>query len=202
MTLDELAAVLDRLHRHKTVGYGNAWRKRGEVLSIFTNIARKYDRLEVALDQAVSSSDERLIDTAADLTVYAGKYLTWLAEQQPTAFDQITGQPFADQCSDAVGPDGLREVLRAMTERGSTGRPASQAEAWQSVRTAFAILERGLMNQADPSATATLTYAQKTEATWELMVNGGLLTIAIAAGDASALADWLAEIDVMDRRGD
>src|SRR3954452_18696688 len=98
--LDGAAALdlLGRLHAHKNAGYGDAWRKRGELLSIFTNLARKYDRLVVALDEGVRSDDEGLLDTAGDLCVYAGKYLTWLAEQHPDGFDAVTRGATSAQC--------------------------------------------------------------------------------------------------------
>lgn len=34
------------LHSKKTIMYGDAWKKRGEILSILSNISRKFDRLE------------------------------------------------------------------------------------------------------------------------------------------------------------
>lgn len=91
----ELVRVLSILHSKKSAIYGNAWRKRGEVLSIFCNIARKYDRLEMAvvtgefdraLDGSLDRSVEPIIDTLADLAIYALKYLTFLAEASPGAF--------------------------------------------------------------------------------------------------------------------
>jgi hypothetical protein len=91
----EALALLARLHAHKNRGYGDAWRKRGELLSIFTNLARKYDRLVIALDQGRRSSDERLLDTAGDLCVYAVKYLTWLAAEHP---ESIRGSLDAGCC--------------------------------------------------------------------------------------------------------
>src|SRR3954449_10246576 len=96
--------LLIALHSHKTTGYSDAWRKRGELLSIFTNLARKYDRLIVALDEGVRSRDERLPDTVGDLCVYAGKYLTWLAEQHPEAFDAVTRGATSEECADNGSP--------------------------------------------------------------------------------------------------
>jgi hypothetical protein len=70
-----------QLHRRKDAAYRDAWKKRGEVLSILANIARKVDRLEYVLDGAPTTQDESLFDTAVDLLVYALKYQTYLADQ-------------------------------------------------------------------------------------------------------------------------
>ena len=77
--LDEALDLLARLHRHKDRAYGDAWRRRGEVIGIFANIARKHDRLAVALDERVPAATEDLLDTAAVHCVDFAKYLTWLS---------------------------------------------------------------------------------------------------------------------------
>ena len=46
----DLAAAVRRLHRAKDAAYRDAWKRRGEVISILANIARKADRLEYGLD--------------------------------------------------------------------------------------------------------------------------------------------------------
>lgn len=60
------------LHAKKHASYGNSWRKRGEMMSILPNMARKVDRLGVG-DEFDSSAD-----TLIDLLVYAIKYECWL----------------------------------------------------------------------------------------------------------------------------
>lgn len=86
MTLDpEFADALRRLHRAKDAAYGDAWKRRGEVLSILANIARKVDRLEYSLDGAPATSGETLLDTAVDLLVYCLKYQEYLAGFDPEA---------------------------------------------------------------------------------------------------------------------
>jgi hypothetical protein len=83
----EIVARLEALHRVKATAYGNAWRKRGEMLSVFPNLARKYDRLEVASDRGEldaliagrpDETAEPLLDTLADLFNYAVKYVNLL----------------------------------------------------------------------------------------------------------------------------
>src|SRR5215218_11106518 len=111
----QILALLDRLHRHKDAAYGDAWRKRGEVIAIFANMARKYDRLLVAFDEQRPAATEPLGDTVADLCVYAGKYVTWIAEQHPADLD-AAGLPLpnASVIAARVGPDSLRAVLAAV----------------------------------------------------------------------------------------
>lgn len=99
-----LGDVLDRLHRAKNRAYGDAWCRCGELLGIFANIARKHDRLEVALAEPVPVSVESLPDTLADLVVYAAKYLTWLALHEPDGFTAGSLGPAVNECSAALGP--------------------------------------------------------------------------------------------------
>lgn len=61
------------LHLEKHNAYGDSWCKRGEILGIMANIARKVDRLGGA-----ETADESTLDTAIDLFVYSAKYLDWL----------------------------------------------------------------------------------------------------------------------------
>ena len=63
------------LHAEKDAAYGNSWCKRGEMLSILPNIARKVDRLEGGAE----TGDETQLDTAIDLFVYMVKYDLWKA---------------------------------------------------------------------------------------------------------------------------
>ena len=60
-----------KLHSEKHAAYGDSWKKRGELLSILPNIARKVDRL------GVSDNNESATDTAVDLFVYLAKYRDW-----------------------------------------------------------------------------------------------------------------------------
>ncbi len=75
-----LREAICRLHREKDATYRDAWKKRGEVIGILSNVARKVDRLEYVLDGAPTSRDEALLDTAVDLLVYCIKYETYLAD--------------------------------------------------------------------------------------------------------------------------
>lgn len=86
--------ALKTLEYKKTLRYGQSWRKHGEVLSIFANISRKWDRLDTMRHSGVTgTADESLIDTWGDLAVYCLKYAGFLGEvyqrdELPQTFEQ------------------------------------------------------------------------------------------------------------------
>lgn len=81
VTFQSVCDTLRMLEYKKTLRYGQSWRKHGEVLSIFANISRKYDRLETMLQSGIDgTSDESIVDTWADLAVYCLKYAGFLGE--------------------------------------------------------------------------------------------------------------------------
>src|SRR5713101_6843034 len=151
--------LLDAVHRPKDRAYRDAWRKRGELLSIFANLARKVDRLEIAMDDQEPFGVESIGDSAADLAIYAGKYLTWLAEVHPTDFESISPTLPAAECSARRGPESLRAVLRHLPswERDSGHHPPATAEeSWLRIRGAFQTLEAGFLAQAANPRTEVL----------------------------------------------
>jgi hypothetical protein len=96
------------LHRSKDESYGNAWKKRGEQVSIAANIARKVDRIESVANGA-NPNDETFLDTAVDLFVYCLKYQTFLADQDADVaaqlFGESTGGPYSE------GPSGFDRLI-------------------------------------------------------------------------------------------
>lgn len=192
-TFDRAAALdlLARLHAHKNAGYGDAWRKRGELLSIFTNLARKYDRLVVALDEGVDAADERTLDTAGDLCVYAAKYLTWLAGRSPEDFDAVS-IPEAKECADRGGTAAVDIVLGAIQVP-----TADVVHSWAAVKAAFEPLEVGLITQAE-HGNASLSWQRKIELTWDLAAASAGLLLALGAEDPNQAAIWQAEIEEME----
>jgi hypothetical protein len=78
---DQLRHAIVRLHAVKTADYGSAWKKRGEVLSVLANEARKVDRIEEVGARETSTNDESLFDTYVDLLVYLLKHQTLLADE-------------------------------------------------------------------------------------------------------------------------
>jgi NTP pyrophosphatase (non-canonical NTP hydrolase) len=116
----EFRQAVINLHRSKDAAYGDSWKRRGEQISILANIARKVDRLAQVANSGVTTADESTVDTAVDLFVYALKYLTYLADQDPAAVPSLPGRSTAaGRWSD--GPDGLEQLvavfdLTALTE--------------------------------------------------------------------------------------
>jgi hypothetical protein len=186
---DTALQLLSRLHAHKNAGYGAAWRKRGEVLSIFTNLARKYDRLVVSLDQETNSTDERLLDTVGDLCVYSAKYLTWLAEQAPEAFNAVS-ELSANECADTGGTEPLDVVLQALRPQ-----PGSVDEYWASVKAAFGPLEVGLIAQSEGKE--VFDWSRKVELAWDLAAASAGLLVALGKENSDEVASWQAEIEAM-----
>lgn len=140
-TNEEFREVVRLLHRVKDAGYRDAWKKRGEVMSIMANIARKVDRLEYAADGAPVTQDESLLDTAVDLLVYSLKYQTYLADQHTTVAAMLfdgngTTAPFSD------GPGGFEVLLSRLdvTPLDQVDGP-DVAQATRCVLAAFADLE-------------------------------------------------------------
>jgi thymidylate synthase len=99
--------IISMLHRKKSAVYGDSWKKHGEIISIFANISRKFDRLEVVLNGKKATNDETVYDTIADLAVYSIKYITFLSENY-------------DYC--------LPEFLSRYSENGRKGVPAKCRE--------------------------------------------------------------------------
>lgn len=193
-TLPAILNALARLHDHKTFGYGDAWRKRGELLSIFTNLARKYDRLTVALDERITSEDEPLLDTAADLCVYSAKYLSWLAETQPVAFEAGSEGACARACSDAAGADALRAIFARLANVQVVGLN----DAWAEIKSAFTPLEAGLLAQAGVGNAPMFSFEEKIRLAWSLTASAAQLTLAIALERSGEWHALLEEVDAMD----
>jgi NTP pyrophosphatase (non-canonical NTP hydrolase) len=102
--------VIARLHRRKDASYGDAWKRRGEQISIMANIARKIDRLNIVAVTREATVDESIVDTVVDLYVYALKYLTFLADTDPTVLpDVLPARTDGTRWSD--GTDGVERLL-------------------------------------------------------------------------------------------
>lgn len=108
--LDDFTEAVRTLHREKDRAYGTAWKRRGELLSIVANIARKVDRIEHGLQSpAEATRDESAIDTAVDLVVYGIKYQTYLADLDfdlaEALFSEMVPTPYSD------GTEGFEALL-------------------------------------------------------------------------------------------
>jgi hypothetical protein len=143
-TPTEIAAELVTLHEFKDRKYKDAWRKRGELIGIFANIARKYDRLVVVQTEDDPDEAEPRADTSADLCVYSIKYVTWLIEHHPAASTAI---PVADpvQWSGTRGHDAVAPALIKLADE-TTVPPADLATAFDAIGAPFTELERILVD--------------------------------------------------------
>ncbi|WP_294353671.1 thymidylate synthase [uncultured Sphingomonas sp.] len=77
---EDVRGAIKRLHAEKNRAYAGAWKRRGELVSIQPNIARKVDRLETLVATRTLMAGETALDTAIDLLIYAEKYRLFLAE--------------------------------------------------------------------------------------------------------------------------
>jgi len=109
----ELVGTLIELHTGKDSQYGDSWKKRGEFPSIVNNIARKADRLVRWDDTAPPTID--IIDTVADLAVYAAKYSLFLFESNPQNAMTSLGDP--DVANLSTGPAGLARLFTVSGRR-------------------------------------------------------------------------------------
>lgn len=82
----DFVKYVSQLHLDKHNAYGDSWKRRGEMLGILANIARKVDRL-----QGGETADETSADTAIDLMVYLAKYRTWLSEHNLGKPSRVAG---------------------------------------------------------------------------------------------------------------
>lgn len=152
-------ALLDatiRLHAAKTRMYGDAWKRRGEVLSVLSNLARKVDRLSVAVHGRASGTadGETDLDTAVDLLVYSVKYQTFLADIDVSCAREL----YADR-DDLPSPysDGLDGFEHVLTRQGvrELGGVLDVRTAVDGVLTCFQRLEtcfNGVIAEATPLA--------------------------------------------------
>ncbi|GAA1793848.1 hypothetical protein GCM10009811_18270 [Nostocoides veronense] len=134
---DHLRAALKRLHASKTAVYGDSWKRRGEVLGVMANIARKVDRLNIIsqeMGKARGTADENILDTAIDLYIYVVKYATFLADagEFHPAVD-ITASTWSD------GTEGFDAVLDSLAEGG--GAILDERSSNALVQASFARLE-------------------------------------------------------------
>lgn len=157
----EIVEELIRLHERKDRHYRDAWRKRGELIGIFCNIARKYDRLVVARDEEDPDKGEPRADTAADLCIYSIKYVTWLIERDPAAANAV-GAANGERWSGVHGHDAVAEALGQLAVEAQASDPQSVAAAFDAVQRPFASLEQILVG-GEPVSNAT-----KAALAWQL----------------------------------
>lgn len=99
----QFVEFVDNLHREKSAVYGDSWKRRGEILAILANIARKVDRL------GEGGAGDTAADTVIDLLVYLIKYRLWLNALLP----HESKNRWAPETED----DAVRAVLNVEDQR-------------------------------------------------------------------------------------
>lgn len=110
-TLGELREDLRTLHRRKSAAYGDSWKRRGELVGVLANVARKVDRLE-NLGSFPAGDPESWSDTVTDLAIYLIKYLTYLADVDSEVAQTLFGGDSPHGYSDGV--EGFEFLLTAL----------------------------------------------------------------------------------------
>lgn len=163
----DFKAAVKRLHAEKDRAYGGAWKKRGELVSIQPNIARKVDRLDTLSATGAGLAGETGLDTAVDLLVYVEKYRLFLAESLPAG---------ALVPADAPVPLSSHEqnfdTLLDRLELNPPTRPI--AEIIRDVNTAFDACWHGAEDRAEPEERLALATTLSEHATelLALLVHG------------------------------
>jgi len=133
----DFGKMVSALHNLKSAAYGDSWKRRGELIGIMSNIARKVDRLQV-VDVAIVDDDETALDTAVDLLVYSIKYATYLmdhAEMERPASLAHCRTPLSD------GTEGFDAVLQQILATHSVQNTEPSA-AVVAVQNAYGRLEQ------------------------------------------------------------
>lgn len=99
---DDFIQFINDLHQEKNLAYGDSWRRRGEMLGIMANIARKVDRL------GKPGAGDNELDTTVDLLLYLVKYQLWL---------EVHSGYVTDNCLD--GTDHHLSVMRRVRQEAA-----------------------------------------------------------------------------------
>lgn len=94
LKIQGIIPYLVKLQNHKEEFYGCSWRKYGDI-SAFLNLARKFDRIDTIMRDAMEHGTEKLFDkdnqlstetifdTIADLSLYGLMWAADVAERHP-----------------------------------------------------------------------------------------------------------------------
>lgn len=145
-------AAVRRLHHEKDAAYGPAWKRRGELISVLANVARKVDRLEQVAAGAPATRDENLLDTVVDLLVYSLKYQTYLADQDNTVAHDLLGGQVEPPYSDGRGGFELLLNTLDLAVLDDPDVTPSLAEVAGRVVVAFTELERCFLTGQPPAS--------------------------------------------------
>lgn len=150
-SFEQVVELLKVLHYKKTLVYKDSWKKHGEVIGIFANISRKYDRIEsIVVNKAQITGDETTLDTFADLAVYSAKYLTYLAEHYAGIFGEFISEYEREPSDLYFGNDGFDPITDILVERynasGHLSRFESIQEVFHEIKINFDLLDNILID--------------------------------------------------------
>ena len=98
---------LKKIHAAKSSTYGDSWKRRGELTSIFGNVARKFDRIEnIARDpeqwlKAIDGETNEMVEeTVLDLAVYCVLWCTYLMKERPQNFNKALQAALGEEKND------------------------------------------------------------------------------------------------------
>jgi thymidylate synthase len=173
-TFESVLDLMLSLHEVKDAAYKDSWRRRGELVGIFANIARKYDRLVIAIAEDESATTEALPDTAADLALYSLKYLTYLAEVEPEMSASAGHSPDVTRLASGShsGVIAAAQALRDYERFHGRIPPPTVSDAFDAVCGAFTKLEDILLERvpaADDATKHEWVWALADAATWLLI---------------------------------
>jgi thymidylate synthase len=180
---DDWAAIrtaIAELHRRKDASYADSWKRRGEVMGVLANIARKVDRIRLVSDGATTYG-ESFLDTAIDLYVYTIKYSTFLADESYDVALRLGLQDLRHTHSDGVAS------FNFLLDRQVIGNSASLKEHAAEVAVAFADLELAVLEHPNEPAARMDSVAA-------LQSAAALLVQAIFAGDAESAERFFVEM--------
>lgn len=173
-----LADFVTSLHRVKSDAYGDSWKRRGELLSILPNVARKADRLE-RLD-IKDGTPLVNFDTAVDLFVYSVKHLTYLAD--------VESRPGLDSWSNGV--EGFELLARPfMTSEES----CDVGTARDRVLDAFHDIEAQVVEGGSDASARAAAVQRLVSSAWTLvatLARRNPWVVREAATELARFADW------------
>ena len=109
--LGDVRGALRTLHRRKSAAYGDSWKRRGELIGVLANVARKVDRLE-NVGNFAADDPESWSDTVTDLAIYLIKYLTYLADVDSEVAEALFGSESPRRYSNGV--EGFEFLLAGL----------------------------------------------------------------------------------------
>lgn len=160
---ERVRAALIALHAQKSAAYGDSWKRRGELLGVLANVARKVDRLANRSAWAVEDPESRE-DTLSDLLIYLIKYECFLADQDEGLLgDMFHGEVVAPVSDGTAGVDFLVRKHQPVH--------AVPADALEQISTAFEVLLQSAQDAPDAYRDRAAVTARLSELTFGLLVN-------------------------------